>query len=101
MRGVLFDLGPYPGAMLDPSSEGNIYGTVFRLPDDPDVLRQLDAYEEYAPQCFEASLFVRVKSLVEIKNGESLVCWIYVYGRDAGSAPVIVSGKFKSSDLES
>ena len=96
VRGVLYDLGHYPAAVLDPSADGKIYGTVFRLPDDPEVLRQLDAYEEYEPDCVEASLFVRVKSLVEMEHGDSLACWIYVYGRDVGSAPVIGSGKFKS-----
>src|SRR5579871_961031 len=41
--GLLYDLGEYPGAILDPASPRTIWGTVFKLPADPTLLVQLDA----------------------------------------------------------
>ena len=49
VRGLLYDLGEYPGAILNPDSERNITGLVLELPDDPDVLVQLDQYEQFDP----------------------------------------------------
>lgn len=39
VRGTLYDLGNFPGAAIDPSSEFKILGAVYRLPQDPDALR--------------------------------------------------------------
>ena len=43
VRGVLYDLGGYPGAVADPSAIGKIVGTVMELPEDEGVLELLDA----------------------------------------------------------
>ena len=39
VRGVLYDLGGYPGAVPDPNAKGRIIGTVMELPEDEDCLR--------------------------------------------------------------
>ena len=63
MRGVLYDLGDYPGARLDASSEQRIIGWVYRLPEDAGVLQELDRYEGFNPEAPEKSLFLRVEEL--------------------------------------
>jgi gamma-glutamylcyclotransferase (GGCT)/AIG2-like uncharacterized protein YtfP len=95
VNGILYDLGEYPGAVLNPDSKHRIAGTVFRLPDDPSVLRTLDAYEEFDPDEPGASLFLRVAYPVALESGGTLECWIYVYNRDPGSAPIFPDGKFQ------
>ena len=40
VRGVLYDLGSYPGALPNPNTAGKIAGTVMQLPEDENILRQ-------------------------------------------------------------
>ena len=92
VNGVLYDLGEYPGAVLDPDSNSRIAGTVFQLPDDPNVLHTLDAYEEFDPNAPGSSLFIRVSHPVALESGGTLQCWVYVYNRNPGSAPIFSGG---------
>jgi gamma-glutamylcyclotransferase (GGCT)/AIG2-like uncharacterized protein YtfP len=94
-RGTLYDLGAYPGVVLDALSEHRVYGTVFELPEDDSVLRQLDTYEDYHPGSLESSLFVRAVSSVELVSGGALDCWMYVYNRRTDGACVVVTGRFR------
>jgi gamma-glutamylcyclotransferase (GGCT)/AIG2-like uncharacterized protein YtfP len=82
VRGRVYDLGPYPGAVLDASAGTMIEGTVFRLPADPSVLAALDAYEGFDPTDRERSLFVRARTSVTLADGRRLACWVYVYNRE-------------------
>src|SRR5579863_4860379 len=50
--------GPYPGVVLDEVSGNQIVGTIYRLPDDPEVMRRLDEYEEFFPEELERSEFL-------------------------------------------
>jgi len=93
--GVLYDLGEYPGALLDPSSEKRIFGSVFRLPSDPDLLGALDAYEGYDPDAPNTSLFVRRCCMVALTDERELPCWLYEYNREPGSARVLATGRFE------
>jgi gamma-glutamylcyclotransferase (GGCT)/AIG2-like uncharacterized protein YtfP len=81
VRGTLYDLGGYPGAILDPSSQQAIAGTVLQLPEDADLLRQLDDYEGFDPSAPAESLFLRVLHPVSVASGRTLPCWVYVYNR--------------------
>src|SRR6266480_2953212 len=72
MRGLLYDFGAYPGLVLDESADGCIYGTVFELTDDEELLRALDGYEDFDPENAQASLFVRAVQPVTLANGRAL-----------------------------
>ena len=89
VQGVLYDLGEYPGAVLTGQPKRKIPGTVFRIPDDPEVLQQLDEYEGFAPSNRDGSLFVRKVRPVKMANGQILRCWVYTYNRPPGTARVI------------
>ncbi len=95
--GVLYDLGDYPGAVLDPASNQKISGTVFRLSEDEGILRQLDEYEGFDPDSPEQSLFLRTLHSVTLDGGETLPCWIYIYNRKTETARVLVSGAYQTS----
>jgi gamma-glutamylcyclotransferase (GGCT)/AIG2-like uncharacterized protein YtfP len=94
-NGVLYDLGGYPGAVLDPSSEQRITGIVLQLPEDAIVLREIDAYEEYDAVALNTSQFIRVLRPVVLATGGTLQCWIYVYNRNPGSARILPGGVYR------
>lgn len=94
VRGRLYDLGEYPGAVLTKTGPA-IVGQIFELPDDPEVLEKLDEYEGFDPARSRGSLFVRKRRLVNIDGGRQKVwCWIYVYNRRPGNAPAVAGGDF-------
>jgi gamma-glutamylcyclotransferase (GGCT)/AIG2-like uncharacterized protein YtfP len=95
VRGRLYDLGEYPGAILDPSSNTKISGEVFEITDKQDVLPTLDSYEEFEPDNLEGSLFIRTQAPVTLSDGRQLRCWIYVYNKNPGAAPLIVGGDYE------
>ncbi len=78
--GKLHDVGEYP-ALVTNGCRQPVAGTLFALPDDPDVLRRLDAYEEFDPKQPEASLFRRRKRTVTLSDGRRERHWVYVYNR--------------------
>lgn len=92
LRGSLFDLGAYPGAVPDEAAATWILGEVFRLSDDAALLARLDAYEGYAPERPRESVFVRVRRSVALAGGAELDSWVYAYARDPGDAPRVASG---------
>ena len=96
VRGTLYHLGRYPGAVLDPAAPRLINGTVFALPDDEDFLGKLDAYEDYDPDAPDAtSLFTRRTCAVRLTDGRSLQCWIYEYNGSVDEASIVESGTFE------
>jgi gamma-glutamylcyclotransferase (GGCT)/AIG2-like uncharacterized protein YtfP len=80
VRGRLHDLGAYPGIVLDDDAD-EVSGVLLALPQDPDILAQLDAYEGFIPAHPEISLFRRVKTTATRPNGEPAPCWVYIYNR--------------------
>jgi gamma-glutamylcyclotransferase (GGCT)/AIG2-like uncharacterized protein YtfP len=101
VRGVLYDLGRYPGAVPDANSQCRISGTVMKLPEDKTTLRQLDEYEGYDPQSPVASEFVRELQVVELNDGRKMDCWFYRYNRKTDEARIIASSKWRDALPES
>lgn len=93
VRGQLFDLGEYPGAILSRSGSP-IVGQIFELPDDPEVLNRLDEYEGFDRSDPEASLFVRQRRSVQLEGGRRIFCWVYTYNRPLGSARAVSGGDY-------
>jgi gamma-glutamylcyclotransferase (GGCT)/AIG2-like uncharacterized protein YtfP len=94
IKGQLYDLGEYPGAILDASADTTISGEVFTLSNARAVLPVLDSYEDFDPNDPENSLFVRKKYPVTLSDGRKLKCWVYVYNRDLGEARPLAGGDY-------
>jgi gamma-glutamylcyclotransferase (GGCT)/AIG2-like uncharacterized protein YtfP len=77
VRGRLYDLGAYPGVVLD-AAAAQVRGEVFAVPDG-ETLARMDAYEGYYAGDPAASLFLRVRGAVALDGGASEDCWVYVY----------------------
>lgn len=95
IRGILYDVGHYAGAIPNINSQHTIYGTVLELPEAPDVLPALDAYEEFDPSFPETSLYVRMLCPVTLTTGDTLQCWVYAWNGDPANVTVIPSGRFR------
>lgn len=94
VRGWLYDLVDYPGAVLDSSASMEIQGRVYELPNDQEFLAELDAYEGYKADDPCGSLFIRDRVTVTLNDGRKIPCWIYVYNRDPGEAPLVPDGDY-------
>jgi len=94
IRGLLYDLGDYPGAVLSSDSKRTISGSVFQLAEDESLLSQLDEYEGFDPKAPQESLFRRELHPVKLDSGKKLTCWIYVYNRKPDSARLLNSGVY-------
>jgi|ERR1700757_868425 gamma-glutamylcyclotransferase (GGCT)/AIG2-like uncharacterized protein YtfP len=93
VRGQLFDLGEYPGAIL--SRKGpTIAGQIFELPDDPEVLKRLDDYEGFDRSDPQASLFIRQRRSVQREDGSKVFCWVYIYNRPLTRARALRGGDY-------
>ena len=95
VRGVLYDLGSYPGVVLDENSGGLVRGSVFELlRDDPSLLTRIDDYEGFDPSDCERSLFVRKRSAVQLTDRTVLPCWVYTYNRSISGAALVPDGDY-------
>jgi gamma-glutamylcyclotransferase (GGCT)/AIG2-like uncharacterized protein YtfP len=79
VRGLLYDLGPYPAAVCVGSSDRWFGGHVLEI--DERELEQLDAYEGVAEQ-----LYRRTRTATE----SGLQVWVYEYARPLPSDAVAV-----------
>jgi gamma-glutamylcyclotransferase (GGCT)/AIG2-like uncharacterized protein YtfP len=96
--GRLYDLGAYPGAVLDDSRVSKVFGTVYRLPDHEALQRELidalDAYEGIDSASEKESLYLRKPSSATLLDGSKLACWVYVYNGDTAAATPIPDGDY-------
>ncbi len=97
VRGSLYDVGDYPGLVLDDA--GWVAGELFRIPDLAARLNDLDREEGYDPADDARSLYVRRRGAVRVEDGSSLDAWLYLYndpGGPPGRGPRIPSGDWRA-----
>src|SRR5215510_9486693 len=76
VTGRLYDLGEYPGAVLDEAGGTKIIGDLLELPDNPQFIKTLDDYEGYFEDDTRASLFLRSRCLANLDDGREFESWI-------------------------
>ncbi|MBW7472652.1 gamma-glutamylcyclotransferase family protein [Marinobacter sp. M216] len=80
---TLYDLGPYPGAVIRPSD--GVVVEVYAINDR--ILADLDVLEDYFPAAPEESLYLRKRMATH--HGSA---WVYIYNRPVASHRRITSG---------
>lgn len=91
IKGVLYDIGEYPGAVI--AAEGYIFGTIFKLNNADGALKILDDYEGFGSGQEQPNLFVR--ELMPVETGTFVInCWVYLYNRPVKGLPQIPSGDY-------
>jgi gamma-glutamylcyclotransferase (GGCT)/AIG2-like uncharacterized protein YtfP len=92
--GRLYTVSWYPGAIHLPTASTRVHGEVYRLPSLPDLLPELDEYEDiYDDE--NLSLYIRRSIPVQMENGPILNCWVYLYNQVLTDLKVIDSGDFR------
>jgi len=97
--GRLYDLGDYPGAVLDHSSNTLVKGELVSLPRDRELLEAFDRYEEFDSSNPSKSVLIRKKTRITLANGRMVDAWIYVYNRPISNAPLIRGGDYWKSKV--
>lgn len=91
ISGTLFDLGDYPGAVLN--GDGTITGAML-MPRDEGVMALLDEFELFTPDDPAGSEYLRVWTVTD----GGITVWIYVYNFSLAGAVVIASGDWTDRD---
>lgn len=96
INGRLYDLGEYPGAVLEQDGGNKVFGKIYELPSDVEILKALDEYEEFFPRKRKQSLFIRKQTSVSRANKKPIKAWVYEYNRDVRFSPIIRSGDYST-----
>lgn len=94
LRGSLFDLGPYPGAVPGAAEERLVKGDLYRMWDRRALLPELDAYEGCGNQDPAPSEFKREIVAVAQDEGSRIPAWAYLYTRSTNGLVRIESGDY-------
>jgi gamma-glutamylcyclotransferase (GGCT)/AIG2-like uncharacterized protein YtfP len=93
LKGLLYDIGEYPGAIISNNTEGYIHGGIFKLHHPVENLRMIDDYEGYGPEQELPNLYIR--SITSIETDKGFVnAWVYLYNLPVDGLPQIKSGNY-------
>jgi gamma-glutamylcyclotransferase (GGCT)/AIG2-like uncharacterized protein YtfP len=99
IRAGLYNLGKYPGAL--PSQSHRTHGEVYRLENPATALKQIDRYEEYDEKEKDKSLYIRRPVTVTLRDGKTVVAWVYFYNGTIPKSKLIPGGRFKRRKIAS
>lgn len=87
VAGKLYDLGRYPGLQRSTTPGEWVTGELYRLPELPDLLPTLDAYE--------GSDFERVLAVAQRADRRRVKAWVYEYCPRVSEAWRVASGDYE------
>ncbi|OEU75677.1 MAG: hypothetical protein BA869_02845 [Desulfuromonadales bacterium C00003107] len=92
MRGQLYEVKGYPGAICSDRDDGQVVGELYRLLEADSLLATLDVYEEAGEDYPEPREYQRCRVTVEREDKTKVVAWCYLYNRPAVGLRLIASG---------
>ncbi|MBC7568481.1 MAG: gamma-glutamylcyclotransferase [Spirosoma sp.] len=94
LRGRLYSIGRYPGAVYDANSPSHVQGSIFDISHNPtDLLTHLDEYEGVNTPANPTDEYCR--AMVPINYGDDeLPCWTYLYNWPVSVEQLIASGNY-------
>ncbi|MEY3321727.1 MAG: hypothetical protein RLZZ417_1310 [Bacteroidota bacterium] len=91
----LYDIGDYPGIILDKTFENKVYGNIYQLHHPESSFQILDEYEGINSTHPEENEYIR--SIVKVFTGEhELEANVYLYCKDISNLKLIPSGQYIS-----
>lgn len=96
VRGRLFDLGAYPGAVPAARRDERVWGQVLELRRPERILPLLDRYEGYDPRAPQKSLYLRERArITPAGGGQPGEAWIYWLNQRPAGRLRIPSGDYR------
>lgn len=94
VKGVIFDLGQYPGLVVNPNGDKLVYGHLLQLSAPEQVFVTLDNYEGIQPERPGHSEYRR--ALIELESNAMQIdqAWSYVYNLPTTGLKEIPSGNY-------
>ncbi|WP_053976305.1 gamma-glutamylcyclotransferase family protein [Mangrovimonas xylaniphaga] len=92
--GKLFIVNSFPGAILSDQHTEKVYGSIYQLSNTIRVFEVLDSYEGMDPHSTEPDLYKRIKVDTYLKDGSTLLSWVYIYNLDTEHLEQIHSGNY-------
>jgi gamma-glutamylcyclotransferase (GGCT)/AIG2-like uncharacterized protein YtfP len=96
VKGTLYRIGGYPGAVYDPYSGRKIQGELYQIVDPGKTFRWLDRYETADLHLNPGCEYHRIRVPVHHHNG-ILNAWIYQYAKSNQGFPRILTGNYLTS----
>jgi gamma-glutamylcyclotransferase (GGCT)/AIG2-like uncharacterized protein YtfP len=93
IKGKLYDIGEYPGAILLPKGEDYIYGSILELDHPEYIFPVIDDYEGYGNDQPLPNEFIRITVSVEAPSA-TINCWVYVYNLPIEGLKPIKNGRY-------
>ncbi|MBB6128918.1 gamma-glutamylcyclotransferase family protein [Mucilaginibacter lappiensis] len=92
-KGKLYDIGEYPGAIVDESTDQYVHGSIYQMDEPEKILNFIDDYEGFGDDQEQPNLFTRELTSIETDMG-TVQCWIYLYHLSVANLPQIPSGQY-------
>ncbi|MDB5156146.1 MAG: btrG [Mucilaginibacter sp.] len=93
LKGKLYDMGEYPGAIVGDDDVYDISGSIYKLNNPKQALKVLDDYEGFGNDQEQPNLFIRELLPVSTSHG-AINCWVYLYNRAISDLVEIKSGEY-------
>lgn len=93
--GRLYDLGDFPGVVLEDGTGNVVHGELVRL-DAKTALAWLDDYEEITPGGDPSDLYRRVRTVATLAGGELVSCWVYELQDSESGFKLLSDGAWQS-----
>lgn len=94
VRGLLYDLGEYPGAVEKSEDRSRVFGEVYWLPHAAQAFKVLDTFEGFDRARAASNLFERRRTTVIIAGGGEMPAWIYWLSSARQSLRRVPSGDY-------
>jgi gamma-glutamylcyclotransferase (GGCT)/AIG2-like uncharacterized protein YtfP len=93
-RGLLYDVGPYPVLTTTTARDKSVFGDVFLLHEEQELLTILDEYEAVGEFLETGITYDRLKVNIESLSGVNISAWVYLYQGTLAHLQPIESGDY-------
>ncbi|WPV00955.1 gamma-glutamylcyclotransferase family protein [Mucilaginibacter sp. cycad4] len=93
IRGRLYDIGEYPGAVIGSTEERYIYGSIFMMDDPEAILKVIDDYEGIGKLYHHPQEYIRQKVGIYTAN-DIINCWMYLYNLPVVAYHEVTTGDY-------
>ncbi|MDT8310142.1 MAG: gamma-glutamylcyclotransferase family protein [Methylophaga sp.] len=98
MRGRLYLLDGYPGAVDSTDFADNVQGELYRIRRLTALFAILDDYEQCSAKFAKPHEYHRQQRSVRLADGRQFQAWVYLYNWDIRQLAQIISGDFLGRD---